>query len=367
MTPPPNVTITLELYCPTDPYTPYDGSYNVNSSQHISDTVQASGWWRADIWTIFSVGGLYTFRISVFSGGGGCPYVYAWNGTSFVKDNNILPASETGNGNDAKDYYKLQQPLAPVLQGQQMSLYSLQIREFEQEHDYIDQVKIIAVDHFQGTSVAVTPEGEIVTYQIPVSPVSCVDNYGKCRLNEIGRMDGNVSDSTTYFQGYEGDWLILDFGRVTASNAKLIIRDDQKCADVCINVQVPDQAGNWQTVEVLHPRDYWAMEAVNMTTYIPTNGDFAVRLLWTAAHRLDYVGLDMSAPSQTRVSSAFPIIAVHSSMGDVTSKLLLDDEICAELVNRQQITLVFILPNNAQGTTRDFIFYTNGYYYTIAR
>lgn len=300
------------------------------------------------------------------SGGGrGCPYVYTWSGQSYIKDNNILPASETGNGTDAKDYYKLQQPLVPVLQDQQISLYSLQIREFEQEHDYIDQVKLIAVDHSQSTSVAVTPEGEIITYQNPVSPASCVDNEGNDRLSEIGRLDGRVSDPTTHFQGYEGDWLLLNFGRVTATNAKLIVRDDQKCTnDLCINVQVPDMNGGWQTVEVLHPRDFWAVEAVNLTAYIPTNGDFIVRLLWTATHRLDYVGLDMSSPAQTTVSRVPPILAVHSTMGDVNAKLLYDDENSVELIKGQHMTLAFTLPNKVQGTTRDFILYTDGYYYT---
>jgi len=189
------------------------------------------------------------------SGGGGCPYVYDWNGTSFAKDNNILPASETGNGTDTKDYYKLEQPLVPVSTTPQTSRYTLQIREFESEIDYIDQVRLIAVDHSQGTNIAITPEGEVLTYTTPTSPLSCIDNNDTDRLSEIATMNGNVNDASTYFQGYKDDWLILNFGKVTSSYAKLILRDDQKCCDVCINVQVLDSSGNWQTVEVLHPRD----------------------------------------------------------------------------------------------------------------
>jgi hypothetical protein len=117
-------------------------------------------------------------------------------------------------------------------------------------------------------------------------------------------------------------------------------------------------------VEVLHPRDFWAVEAVNLTAYIPTNGSFIVRLLWTATHRLDYVGLDMSSPAQTTVSRVPPILAVHSTMGNVNAKLLYDDENCVELINGQQVTLAFTLPNEVQSTTRDFILYTDGYYYT---
>lgn len=299
-------------------------------------------------------------------GGGGCPYVYTWNGFDYVKDNNILPASETGDGTDTRDYYGLQQPLVAQLTTRRASIYSVQVREFENEHDYIDQVKLIAVDHSQDISIAVTSEGEILTYQEPASPASCVDHTGIDRSREIGLMDGDVSDPTTYFQGNEGDWLLMNFGRVTAANAKLILRDDQKCSnDFCINVQVPYTNGGWDTVEVLNPRDYWAIEAVNLTAYVPANDDLVVRLLWTASHKLDYVGLDTSPQSQSTVNTVLPILALHSQLGNVTSKLLCDDEESVELVKGQYVTLAFRLANNEQGTARDFIFFSNGYYYTI--
>jgi hypothetical protein len=298
--------------------------------------------------------------------GGSCPYAYAWNGTAFVKDNNILPASETDNGTDTRDYYLLQQPLVPWLVTQRTSLCSIQIREFENNTDYIDQVRLMAVDHSQDASIAVTPEGEIVTYTNPASPVSCVDGYGNNQLPEISSMDGNVSDPYTYYQGFKNDWLLLDFGTVTASHANLILRDDMKCAeDNCIDVQVPDAGGAWRTIEVLNPRDFWSMEAVNLTAYTPANGEFVVRLLWTAPHRLDFVGLDTSLQAQVQVNSAQPKLAVHSTQGIVTPKLLYDDENCVELVNGQQITLWFSVPSQKQATTRSFILYTDGYYYTI--
>jgi hypothetical protein len=370
MTPPSGIDFDLELYRQGDAVNSYNGSYwAAGYTEQIISTANETGWWRAKIFESYvnEGDGQYTFHVSVTTpggGGGGCPYVYAWNGTSYVKDNNILPASENGNGTDVEDHYKLEQPLVPFFQSQQVSLYSLQLLEFEHEHDYIDQVNLLAVDHSQGTSIAVTPEGEILTYQNPVSPASCVDNYGNSRLGEVGRMDGNVSMQSTYFQGYAGDWLLLNFGRVTAENAKLILRDDQKCADVCINVQVPDQAGNWQTVEVLHPRDYWAVEAVNLTAYVPANGDFIVRLLWTATHRLDYVGLDTTSQEACEFHQAFLFLAVHSTEGNVIRKILENDQIYTELVPGERIQLAFFLPSN-QNQERTFILHTEGHYNTI--
>jgi len=65
------------------------------------------------------------------------------------------------------------------------------------------------------------------------------------------------------------------------------------------------------------------------------------------------------------VYSTVPTLAVHSTLGNVTQNLLYDDENCVELVSGQRITLAFAIPNTGRGLIRDFIFYTDGYYYSI--
>jgi hypothetical protein len=282
-----------------------------------------------------------------------------------VKDNNILPASEEGNGTVVKDYYLLQQSLVPVFANGRTSVYSLQIGEFESEIDYINQVKLIAVDHPQGTNVAVTPEGEILTYTNPVSPISAVDNNGVSELSEIATMNGNISDPSTFYQGNTGSWLLLDFGKVKGPYANLVLRDDLMCCKICLDVQVLNASDDWQTVETLHPRAYWSIEAVNLSAYLPKTGDFKVRLYWTTPHRLDYVGLSTSPPAPVQVCSGSPTLATHSTLGDVTTKLMYDDTQSVELVNGQYVTIWFTLSSQPQGTTRSFILYADGYYYTI--
>lgn len=325
------------------------GSYNVTA---LAKDSQNSSCWSPPL------------TVNVVSGGGGCPYVYCWNGKKYVTDNNILPASQNGNGTDTKDYYLLQQPLVPVFRTRKSSVYSLQIGEYETNIDYIDQAKLMAVDCSQGTSIAVTQDGEIFAYQNLLTPISAVDNNGNSELTQISSMNGNLSDPSTYYVGNKGDWLLLDFGTITGPTANLVLRDDRKCSE-CIYVQVPDGSGGWQNVTVLNPRDYWSIEAVNMTAYLPQKGNFIVRLYWTQTHSLDFVGLDTSVQTPPQVTSAPPALAIHSTLGDVTEKLLYDDEQCVQLVNGQTITVWFILPNQAQGTTRSFIFFTDGYYYTI--
>ncbi len=305
------------------------------------------------------------FYYSGGGGGGGCPYVYAWNGERYMMDNNLLPASEISNGADVEDYYRLEQLLAPTHQGTRRSAYSLQIREFENEHDYFDQVKLLAVDYDSDVNIAVTPDGQILTYKEPEPPISCVDNNGENRLSQILRVDGNVSDPTTYYYGETGDYLILNFGKVNAENAKLILRDDMKSMIICIHVQILNDDGSWQTVAAVTPRDYWSTEAVDLSQYINKNEDFLVRLYWTSPHRLDYVGLDTSPQEKVELHQAQLISATHSVEGNVKPLLKENDGNYAELTPNQQITLTFLLPNN-QNEERTFIFYIEGHYEIIA-
>lgn len=165
---------------------------------------------------------------------GGCPYVSPWNGTQYVLDNNILGASEVSNCTDVEDYYKLEQAIVPILENKHVSIYSLQISEFENEHSYLDQVKLLALTHSLDVNVAITPTGKYLTYKEPCSPVSCIDNYGMDRLQTVKDIDNN------YYTGYPYDFLSLNFGELDVSNGvKLVLRANIEFKkDMCIHVQV---------------------------------------------------------------------------------------------------------------------------------
>ncbi|RLI40422.1 hypothetical protein DRO59_09320 [Candidatus Bathyarchaeota archaeon] len=150
------------------------------------------------------------------SGGGACPFVYVWNSTAYVVDNNILPESEISDG-DVEDYYRLEQALTP-----EQGKYQLVIGEFENEHSYFDVVKLLAVDHDEDIEVAVTSEGEILTYKDPSPPASAIDDQGDNVLKSIKEIDGQ------YYQGHNGSFIELDFGDLNVKKeAKLVLRTDQ--------------------------------------------------------------------------------------------------------------------------------------------
>lgn len=295
---------------------------------------------------------------------GGCPYVYTWNGKQYMIDNNLLPASETSNGADVEDYYKLEQLLVPKYRGDRLSFYSLQIREFEQEQSYLDQIRLLAVDHESDVNIAVTANGEIMTYREPLTPISCLDSNGDDKLSQVLLMDGNISDPTTYFYGNEEEYLVLDFGQIDSDNTKLIVRDDIICEKCCIEVQVVGSDGVWQTVATVAPRDHWSIQAVDLSQFAVDNENFTVRLLWTSPHNLDFVGLEIFPNDDYELRYAILVSAIHSVEGNAKRKLLLNDNIYAELVPDQQIELTFLLPNESE-EVRTFIIYTEGHYHTI--
>jgi hypothetical protein len=298
-------------------------------------------------------------------GGSGCPYVSGWNGTRYVLDNNILPASETSNGVDVEDYYRLEQMLVPTYEGQLFSLYSLQVSEFEHEHSYLDQAKLLAVDHSSGVDVAVSPIGEILTYSNPAPAIFAVDDNGVDVLSQLNSMDG------TYYQGCNGSCVTLTFASTDVSNGvKLVIREDVppngppllKCP---VYVQVAKPTGDWNTVAVFHTRTYWATDIINMTGYLPdANGDLKVRFCFVSTDKIDYVGLDTTPQANIEVHQAFLLSALHSTQGNVRPLLTMNDQTYAELIPGQRIQLAFLLPN--QNEERTFILYTEGHYSTIA-
>ena len=292
-------------------------------------------------------------------GGGECPYVSVWDGSNYVLDNSILPTSQLSNGADVEDYYRLESALV-----RRNGKYSLLISEFEKEHSYIDQVKLLAVDHESDVNIAVASDGEFLTYKDPVAPLSAVDVGGTDRLDQIRYMDGNLSDPTTFFQGTEDDYLLLNFGQVNSEDAKLIVRNDMYCCVKCINVQVMDSNGEWQTVAVIASRTYWAVEGVDLSPYVVEGRDLLVRLGWTMPHKLDYVGLDTTKQDDCELCEANLVSATHSTQGDVKALLLEGDDTHAEIVPGQQIELKFTLPDNSK-QARTYIFYTKGHWYTI--
>ncbi len=281
----------------------------------------------------------------------GCPFVFTWDGREYLEDNNILPASELspGEGNII-DKYKLEHQ--PVVRDKE---YLLQIREFEHEHSYLDQVKLLAVDHPGDVLIGLNPEGEIIPYRRMVLPTSCVDNSGRDHLKLINGVDDQC------FQGHRGDWLVLDFGVIGKREANLETISSEK-AEATIALQVQRGKG-WEDVALLHPRENWSAQLIDLSPFVAAGRErFKLRLLWKSDHKLDYIGLAQPQPSDLKVQECPLKSAVHSRIGPVTKHLLSVDEKYSELIPGEQIDLAFSPLKPTEGYQRDFILVSTGYY-----
>lgn len=342
----------------TDPY----GGPAQESLTTINYTVPSglpTYYWYIDIFTVSGFG-QYDFDIKVYGsgstgGGGGCPFSYIWNGSEYLIDNNLLRYSELDPQTDVVDQYNSEQSLVP-----KNGKYALQIRELEREHSYLDQVKLFAFDHDADVHIGVSPDGKLLTYKTPYSPVSATDQYGNDELSSVDTIGGS------YYEGHAGDYLLVDFGNLKLrDSAKLLLRADPKWVLKSIYVQVQDSENEWNTVATIAPRMRWAMEIIDMSSYLPDmNGHVKVKLYFTGNHRLDFVGLDTSKQASFQTHQTNLLAATHSVSGDAKPQLLQSDDTYAELSPGDQIELTFSVPKMT-GETRSFILYTEGRYYTI--
>jgi len=292
-------------------------------------------------------------------GGGGCPYISVWNGTHFTLDNNLIPGAERSNGTDVTDYYMLQQPL---IRGK--GKYSLLIWDLD-KHSFLDQARLLAVDHESSFNIAVSPYGEILTYKNPAALVTATDQNGQDVTSILSSADGD------FFEGYAGDYITLDFGSLNVSEgAKLVIRADGGCewgyCKESVHVQVSKAGGEWVNAASFIPRIYWSTDIIDMSSYLPDiNGDVRVRLYFTAHHKIDYVGLDASEQGEFETCYANLAEADHSRLGEVKEILVHSDDQRVELLPSESITLEFTLPQNTE-EKRDFIIVLEGHYFIIS-
>ncbi|MDP3025718.1 MAG: FlgD immunoglobulin-like domain containing protein [candidate division Zixibacteria bacterium] len=306
-----------------------------------------------------------------------CPYVYTWSGSEFKKENTILAKSEDTQyfKKKAMDFYLLSQPLALSDSG-----YKLQIKEFENEHSFIDYLALVSIDYPASSKLGIGSTGKFYLYSNPRLPISCVDNLGQDCLSKI------IEEDTLYLESNSSKGhLILNygtFGTLEALAKSLAtapggdpVPDPPK--EPCMSskpVPVPViSQGNILTVEVfsdtgwilagkVYPRAYPGKTLVEFTPYVKPGKELKVKLNWEKRYRanqLAYYDFDTTGFNINRISLSS---AYHSVAGDVTSKLNQEDNAFAELLPGEKIDLYFPYVSLSPEKRRDFVLISKGYY-----
>lgn len=316
----------------------------------------------------------------------GCPYVSVWNGSAFVRDNNILPQSEESSRNgNVTDYYRLRQAIQS-----DDGRYRLRIEEFEQEYTQADYFRIDIIDHPQQTRVAVTDDGRYFAYSDLVPPVTASGRDGDDLPALLAADDGNTVG------GMADRNITLDFGPVTSVNGvRLVAHIDRNCANdagsasqlflpavpqtpvpqkptVGIeradnNKRLPGLAQLGENASTSTPlirtRENGVIALADVTSILPANGErFVISLTVPAGYDLDFVGLDCSDPTPVDVRSVGVSSAVHSHFGDVTDNLVSAEGDCVEISPEQYLDLAFEADAPRAGLTRDVVLVSTGRY-----
>jgi hypothetical protein len=292
-----------------------------------------------------------------------CPWVYTWDGSNYVKDNDVYSTAR-GAGAEYTDFYKLNKPLEAT-----NDKYLLQLKETESESSWTDLVQLKTVDHASNVKISNDENGNILTYSNPSAPVTAVDKNGNSVLSQIS-IEDNAGTKV-----YQNDYVDLDFSSYDTSNGATLVMKVlgfQADGDIgvptnekpYIYIQTQDSGGNWVNRNIFYPRSDWTTNAYDLKPYLVDSK--LVRLYVKSCnagkyHIIDYIGLDLSPQASTTVNILLPVKAVSSINGEVTEKLSISDNDYASMAPSESISLEFSA-SPVSDETRDFIFVSEGYY-----
>ena len=309
--------------------------------------------------------------------GSSCPYLFVWDGSSFVEDNTILTASEDAAlAEVVTDFYKLQKPLLA-----RESEYHLQIREIEQEKSFIDHLELVVVDHPELLRIGVTPDGEIFSVKRSISPISAVDDKDADQLDKVREVDGDVysradpgSLTLTYSLPAEYSGSIAVGGKSAPDKDP---NDRQPCHKTRralaekeeslkgMRIEVQDKRGVWIELPSAPARttlveNFWLLDSPDLEI----GEQFKVRIAWDREYTTDEFRCFFVSETLPEIRPLSLVSSYHSTNGSVTRLLQESDDQFVTLVNRETLDLCFPAQQEPvpEGMKRDFVLKSVGYY-----
>jgi tetratricopeptide (TPR) repeat protein len=210
---------------------------------------------------------------------GSCPMIFAWNGRKFEFIADVLGVAPLGASSGDGDYFPVSSHEYVSIPGDQLELrdgrYEVRITEELHEVSYIDQVRLIALDHPAGVDIVTNekfksppfPEFRLFGVSKRIFPLSARDGNGRDMLAKILRRDRVYADGFRHdMKGVaEMHSLELDFGPSAARDNRAVLMlsgwidwadgstfmaasQGSKDGLVLPYLQVKDAAGQWRTV-----------------------------------------------------------------------------------------------------------------------
>ena len=209
---------------------------------------------------------------------GSCPMIFTWNGKEFQFITDVLGVAPLGASSGDGSYFPLDHDEYVQIPGSALQAangeYRIHITEELHEVSYLDQVKLVAVDHPTATAIYTNdkfksppyPEFKLFGSSKKIHPVRATEGNGADATERVARQDHIYPDTFLHNDSgvAEMHTLDLDFGTAAPENhAALVLNGWVDWADGSTflgaaqngngglkfpHIQVRDGAGNWQTV-----------------------------------------------------------------------------------------------------------------------
>jgi Tfp pilus assembly protein PilF len=209
---------------------------------------------------------------------GSCPMIFVSNGSGFEFVTDVLGVAPLGASSSDGQYFPVNHreyiQLAAPSDATRKSQYEIRITEELKEVSYLDQIRLVAVDHqpneeiFTSDKFVGPPFPRFRTYGVKnrIYPSSAQDEKGHNVLDRLRHRDQQYVDS--FSCGAAGTApphsLTLDFGKAAANNRAILVLQgwvdwadgstflnagqEHKTGLVLPYLQVKDANGEWQTV-----------------------------------------------------------------------------------------------------------------------
>ena len=160
-------------------------------------------------------------NMDIMEGAESCPFVYFFDGEAYVLDAEPYGAA-VSEGLKRTDWVELSN--LREVEGK----YRLLLTNELDETQYTDELKLVAVDHIPGASIAPDLAGRIHTFSDPQQPVSAVDQTGRDILTFVRENDqvfwlSDLEERNPDGEGEFRDELTFEFAKPAgAKKAKLL-------------------------------------------------------------------------------------------------------------------------------------------------
>ena len=209
---------------------------------------------------------------------GSCPMIFTWNGDKFQFITDVLGVAPLGASSGDGHYFPVDHDEYIQIPGSALKPrngeFQIHITEELHEVSYLDQVRLIAVDHPSDVSIYTNdkfksppyPEFRLFGSQEKIHPLRAFDARGVDATARVARVDQTYPDAFAHNTAgvAELHTLDLDFGKTAApgNKAALILNGWVDWADgstflgasqnggglIFPYLQVKDEAGKWKTV-----------------------------------------------------------------------------------------------------------------------